>query len=792
MTVNIDTDKFKLSVNKNIIDKPDKPTAPGWTNSEFTPNELIQHIASGFAFSQGVIKSNKLNGNKPSASDIEEAWLVPVDIDNEGKVYDGGTYRSRKLSESEGYFTFDDAIRDPWLKEHALLIYTTPSHTEEQHRFRIVFLLEEPIKSAEEYTRISTALIDKFGSDKSCKNIDRLFYGNTNAEVFTFGNSLGGKELDILLNSVSKLSEITADLSRTGELQLTSNDIAEILSYIPKQPGYQEWLRILSAVGNYLNNDILATQLIDAWSPDTKTGTLSKIKNRLKQPNISTLLYFAKISGMNTSKFFANAKSNTVVTSSGDIQSSGSLKIEPNALMKKLIFLPYTDMGNAERFVARFGDKFRFNSTNSSFYIYNGRFWERDTISKIYKFVKQTIRAIVDEAPYANQDYKVQEALKKHAKTSESRGKIESLLALARQEEKISCKQDDFDKDLYLFNCENMVYDLRKNEAYPHKPEMMLSKCAPVVFDPNADCYAFEAFIDDIFDGDYEVIRFVQRALGLSLCAAHLEEALFFAFGSGKNGKSVFFKVIEMIFGDYYQNAPAGMLLQNRFQKDNPTDVARLPNARFVIASELPENGFLNESKVKDLTGGDTITARFLYNDEFSFKPTHTLWIFGNHKPKIRGTDNGIWRRINLIPFTVTISEEKRRPQAELLADFELEKSGILNWILKGWQDYQQNGLNPPDAVMKATEDYRNEEDKLGDFIQESCKLGVEYKIDAKSLYTFYCDYCKKNEEFAMKKAQFKNALLNKGIRFEIGNGGKNIYIGIDLNNANSKEPSVF
>jgi len=792
MTVNTDKEKFKLSTNKNIIDKPDKPTAPGWMNSEFTPNELIQHIASGFAFSQGVIKSNKLNGHKPSASDIEEAWLVPVDVDNDGKVYAGGKYISRKLSESEGYFSFDEAIRDPWLKEHALLIYTTPSHTEEQHRFRIVFLLEEPIKSAEEYTRISTALIDKFGSDKSCKNIDRLFYGNTNAEVFTYGNSFDTKEIEILTNKVSKISEINADLTRTGEITITSNDIAEMLSHIPTQPGYQEWLRILSAVGNYLNDDNLTTQLIDAWSADIKNGTITKVRNRLKQPNISTLLYFAKLHGMNTTKFFANSKSNTVVTSTGDIQSSGSLKIEADGLMKKLIFLPYTDMGNAERIVARFGDKIRYNFTNGNYYIYNGRYWERDEVSRIYKFAKKTVRAIEEEAPFVNSDFR--KLITKHSKSSEARGKLESMLALAKQEEKIACKQSEFDKNLYLFNCENMVYDLKTNEAYPHKPEMMLSKCAPVVFDPDAVCYAFESFIEEIFDGDYELIKFVQRALGVSLCGDHLVESLFFACGSGKNGKSVFFRVIEMILGDYYQNAPAGMLLQNKFQKDNPTDVARLPNARFVIASELPENGYLNESKVKDLTGGDTITARFLYQNEFSFKPTHTLWIFGNHKPKIRGTDNGIWRRINLIPFNVTIADDKQRPQAELLHDFELEKSGILNWILKGWQDFQQNQnkLNPPEIVTKATEDYRNEEDKLGDFIQECCKLGVEYKIEFKVLFSTYNEFCKKNEEYSMKKLQFRNALLNKNIKAEHGNGNKVYLLGIGLNNAINNVPEVF
>ncbi|MCX6145708.1 MAG: phage/plasmid primase, P4 family, partial [Candidatus Kapabacteria bacterium] len=662
MTVNVELDKIKLSINKNIINKPDKPTQPGWTNSDFTPNELIDHIINGFAFSQGVIKANKLNSFKPSASDIEEAWLIPVDIDNEGKVYSNGKYISKKLEASEGYFSFDDAIIDPWLKENALLIYTTPSHTEEHHRFRIVFLLEEAIKSPEEYTRISTALIDKFNSDKSCKNIDRMFYGNTNAEVIPFCKTLEKDQLEILLNSVSNHSAITADVSRAGELNIPPSKIAEILSYIPKP---------------------------------------KKIRNRLKQPTISTLLHFAKMEGMDISQFFATSNSKTVVTSSGSLKTN-AISDKDTAIMNKLKFTPYTDMGNAERFVLRYGDKVRYNFTSGGYYLYNGRYWEKDEVSKVYKLAKSTVRAISEEAKFVNSEF--HEAIKKHSKHSEAKGKIEAMLSLAKQEEKIACKQSDFDKNLYLLNCENMVFDLLKNEPYPHKPEMMLSKQAPVKFEPETDCYAFDDFLEVIFNRDFELIRFVQRAIGLSLCGAHLEEVLFFALGSGKNGKSVFFKVIEMILGDYYQNAPAGMLLQNRFQKDSSTEVARLPNARFVIASELPEKGYLNESKVKDLTGGDTITARFLYQNEFSFKPTHTLWIFGNHKPKITGTDNGIWRRICLIPFTVTISEEKRIPQAELMANFEHEKSGILNWMIKGWQDYQQNGLNPPEVVLNAVE----------------------------------------------------------------------------------------
>jgi len=779
--------KFKLSINKNLINKGD-PRLNGWVNAEFNDHELKLHIEQGYAFCGGVLKDG-VGTKKPTSSDILCAQLISIDIDNETKIYnkDSKSYDSNIKSIEDGYLPYDIALSDPWHHDNALLIYKTPSHTEEHHRFRIVFLLPEPIYDPIEYSKIAEVFIEKYGSDKSCKNIDRLFFGNQGADVFVFGKQLSMKELIRSSNIPEAIKKEEYKYEKTGyNGNLTEDQVAEMLSYIPRRMDYLEWGKIVSAVGNYFD-ETTAVRLIENWSPDENNGTLYKIKHRSKRPQIGSVIFYAGLYGYDKSKLYGS-KNGDYNLSKVNIDVNGKIHNKNELQPKKF---PLTELGNSERFINDYGYKIKHNFTTGKWHLWNGKLWEEDNLGYVVEMGKNTVRQIYSEIEYAGHENEKKEIFK-HALKSECSAQINSMIKLASTRKGIAVKHTDFDNNLFLINLENGTYNLKSNLFSPHDPALMLSKIMTVKYDEEATCYMFEDALLTYFNNDKDMISFIQRALGLTLCGAHLEEILFFCYGTGKNGKSVFFQIMKMIFGDYFQKAPTEMLMLKN-QEGIPNDIARLPGARMVVAEELPEGRSLNENKVKNLTGGDVISARFLHKEFFDFEPTHTLWIFGNHKPNIKGTDEGIWRRIKLIPFLVTIPEEERRPHHELMADFELEKSGILNWILDGWKDYQIKGLNPPEVVKKATSDYRDEQDVLIDFIAEYCELSSINTIIASELLQKYHEWCKKMGESPLTKNKFYSRIGQiDGVKSYNGNRNQKCFKGIDLNQNFKTEQRAF
>jgi putative DNA primase/helicase len=357
------------------------------------------------------------------------------------------------------------------------------------------------------------------------------------------------------------------------------------------------------------------------------------------------------------------------------------------------------------------------------------------------------------------------------------------MLKLAQSIPGIACTANDFDKVNYYFNLKNGTYDLRANKLIEHDPDHLISKISDTNFNPDATCVSWLSALFTYFDDDVEQVKFIQKICGLTLCGEHLEEVVFFLYGLGKNGKSVFIKVLEMIYGDYSQKAPVEMLLLNNNDSSIPNDVARLKGARFVVTSELPKGKRLNENRIKDLSGGDKITARFLHKEFFEFRPSCKIWIYGNHKPMVHGNDEGIWRRIILIPFLVTIPEEDRKPANELQEMFEAEKEGILNWMIEGWKLYQREGLNPPESVKEATQAYREEQDILLDFIRECCDISSTVnRVYAKDLHNAYIKWCDENKETVIKSKSFYLILEEKGFkRQESSHGNKKEFLGISI-----------
>ena len=253
--------------------------------------------------------------------------------------------------------------------------------------------------------------------------------------------------------------------------------------------------------------------------------------------------------------------------------------------------------------------------------------------------------------------------------------------------------------------------------------EHFITKLAPVNFEPDAACPRWLEFLSRIMDGNEQLIDFLQRAVGYALTGETSEQCLFIFYGSGANGKSTFLQTMSYVLGDYSMSTPTETLLVKR-RGAIPNDVARLKGARFVIACEADAENRLAESLIKQMTGGDTISARFLHQEWFDFEPTHKVFFGTNHKPVIKGTDYAIWRRIRLVPFEITIPEGER--DKNLPEKLKAEADGILAWAVQGCLVWQQQGLGVPEEVKAATDSYREEMDILGEFLKDRCRLSLE------------------------------------------------------------------
>ena len=298
------------------------------------------------------------------------------------------------------------------------------------------------------------------------------------------------------------------------------------------------------------------------------------------------------------------------------------------------------------------------------------------------------------------------------------------MLVLAQSEPDIPARITEFDTDPLLLNCANGVLNLATGELMPHAPARRLSKITTIAYDPMAACPLWLEFLDRVMGSDDDMIDYLQRAMGYTLTGHTGEQCLFFTHGNGANGKSVFLEILLQMAGEYGTNARADSFMVKQ-QSGIPNDIARLVGMRFVGVNETETGQRMAESLVKDLTGGDTISARFLHREFFTFRPEFKLWIRGNHKPSIRGTDDGIWRRIHLIPFEVQIPEAERDPN--LPEKLHAELPGILRWAVEGAIAWQRDGLRVPEKVKAATSEYRTEMDRLADFIDEKCTTGASF-----------------------------------------------------------------
>ena len=351
------------------------------------------------------------------------------------------------------------------------------------------------------------------------------------------------------------------------------------------------------------------------------------------------------------------------------------------------------------------------------------------------------------------------------------------MVALAQSELPIPVKNDEFDNQPWLLNVQNGTVDLHTGRLRSHERNDLLTTCAPVNYDPDAKCPEWLAFLDRIMAGNYDLIDFIQRVIGYALTGDVSEQKLFFAWGSGANGKSTLFNTILGMLGNDYATQAAPELLTVGNDR-HPTELADLRGKRLVASIEIDDGKRLAEGLVKQLTGGDKVKARYMRQDFFQFDPTHKLFLVANHKPIVRGTDHAIWRRICLIPFDVTIPEAEQ--DKALPAKLLMELPGILAWAVQGCRAWQATGLNVPDAVKVATETYKNESDIIGSFLDEYTVNVTDALTKAGKLYKAYSAWCEGNGEHALTQTMFGRRMAERGIEKKKERSGM-FYRGIGL-----------
>jgi putative DNA primase/helicase len=407
---------------------------------------------------------------------------------------------------------------------------------------------------------------------------------------------------------------------------------------------------------------------------------------------------------------------------------------------------PLTDLGNAERLVDLHGSRIRYCHPWQTWLVWDGRRWARDRSARAELLATETVRRIYVEASEASEEQE-RKAIADWAKRSEANVRIRAMLDLATSRPGVPVLPEDLDVNPWVLNCRNGTLDLATGELRPHDPDELLTKLAPVDFNPEAKCELLDTFLHGATGGDAELQAFVQRAAGYTLVGNTAEEVLFLIHGPAAAGKSTFLEAFKAALGDYAITMNFEALLPRSAVGGATPDIARLAGQRFVCSIEVDQGRRLAEGLVKTLTGGDTITARPLYREPFEFRPSHTFWLAANHAPTVREDDDGMWRRILRVPFEHPVPRDQRDPQVKtLLQDADFGRPAVLAWAVKGCLDWRaRGGLDVPSAVRDATQAYREEMDPLRDFVEDCCLVGPEYWAATTTLMEQYVKWTHDN-----------------------------------------------
>jgi putative DNA primase/helicase len=405
-----------------------------------------------------------------------------------------------------------------------------------------------------------------------------------------------------------------------------------------------------------------------------------------------------------------------------------------------------TDMGNALRFHDQHKADLLFCFKRNDWITWDGTRWDLRGKAEVLLKAQETLRSIHYESARL-QDKGSRTTLKQHALRSESAAKETALLHKSRP--LFNLGKIRLDQHPELLTVRNGTLHLPDGVIQPHDKKNYLTRRLDLDYIPGTPCPAWKKFLTLVTQGDRDLATFLQTAVGYTLSGNIDEQVMFTLYGMGANGKSTFVETMKRMMGEFAERVPIEALMEARNPGAGPKpEILKMKGARMVLTSEVPFNRKMNESLVKDLTGGDSISARGLYQEEEeTFKPTHKIWMVGNHKPEVHGTDEGILRRFRMIPFEYTFPVSERRPMREVMAEFNGEMEGIFAWAVEGCIRWYGQRLGQVKAVQEATDLFRSDLDIVGQFIGERCLTGPNYTVSKDTLYQTWREWCEANGE---------------------------------------------
>ena len=423
-----------------------------------------------------------------------------------------------------------------------------------------------------------------------------------------------------------------------------------------------------------------------------------------------------------------------------------------------------TDEANGALFLKLHGMDVLYCPPWDKWLVWCGSHWRIDDSIRVRRLAADLPRQLYKDASEAT-DSSERRSIADLALKLESNNRQSALLEMAKC--RVVVHNSELDKGRFLLNAANGTVDLKNGKLRGHARADLLTHDAAIQYDPAATCPTWTRFLNDVFSGDAELIEFVRRAIGYSLTGDVREQVLLICHGSGSNGKSVFLNILRKLLGRLALQAAPDLLMADRNRR-HPTEQADLYGRRAVICQETEENRRFNEALVKQLTGGDSVRARRMREDFWEFEPTWKIWLSTNHRPEIRGTDHAIWRRVRLIPFTVTFHDPgKGEPVKDASMEEKLtaELSGILAWAVQGCMAWQRDGLTLPKAVHEATEEYRQQQDVLAAWLNDRCVVKRLADAKAADLYASYTEWCDANGERPEPQRRFGMRLTERGFQ---------------------------
>lgn len=428
-------------------------------------------------------------------------------------------------------------------------------------------------------------------------------------------------------------------------------------------------------------------------------------------------------------------------------------------------FVPalYSEEALALRYSHAHADEARYVSAWGKWLLWRDGCWREDATMEVWRLARRVTRQASDELQGMQKEGA--------AKSVASAKTVAAIMNLVKSDHRHAAVTDQWDRDPLALNTPGGMVDLRTGTLGDHERTAYCSKilgATPAESVPG-DCLWLR-FLFRVCDGDAELVAFLKRALGYSLTGLVKEECFFFVYGLGQNGKSKFMEAVTGAMGTYHETASMDTFVATKYEK-HPADLAKLKGARFVAAVETEEGRRWDESKIKSITGGDEISARFMRQDFFTFRPQLKLWVAGNHKPGLRNVDKAMRRRVNLIPFLVTIPEEERDRQ--LSEKLRAERPVILRWMIDGCVEWQRHGLQAPAAVTEATDSYLGAEDTLSQWMDDCCYVGRQHVDTSAAIWASWQAWCERTGEHAGSQRRLSQTLMDRGYEHIKGRDGR-------------------